>query len=91
MSAPERMRPADLERLVGASSHERSNAAAATPNGRRLMTAGQLADRWQVPKAQVYRLTREGKLPTVKIGRYYRYQAAAIEAFEAAGGAGSDG
>jgi excisionase family DNA binding protein len=62
-------------------------------NGRpasRLLTAQQLAERWQVPKAQVYRLTREGRVPTVRIGRSYRYQAAAIEAFEAGGGAASD-
>lgn len=51
-----------------------------------LLTAGQLAGRWQVPKAQVYRLTREGRLPAVRIGRYYRYSLAAVEAWEAGGG-----
>jgi DNA-binding Xre family transcriptional regulator len=34
----------------------------------RLLTADELAARWQVPKAQVYRLSREGRLPTVRIG-----------------------
>lgn len=52
----------------------------------RLLTADDLAERWQVPKAHVYRLTRTGKLPAVKLGRYCRYEQGAIEAFEAAGG-----
>jgi len=49
----------------------------------KLWTAEELADRWQVPVSQVYRLTREGVIPTVRLGRYYRYAPAAIEAFEA--------
>jgi excisionase family DNA binding protein len=48
----------------------------------RLLTAEQLANRWQVPTSQVYRLTRDGRIPAVKLGRYYRYAPAAIEAFE---------
>ena len=48
----------------------------------RLLTAEQLAARWQVPKSHVYRLTREGRIPTVRLGRYYRYRLAAIEAWE---------
>jgi excisionase family DNA binding protein len=47
-----------------------------------LLTADQLAARWQVPKAQVYRLTREGKIPAVPLGRYYRYRVDLIEQFE---------
>ncbi len=47
-----------------------------------LLTADQLAQRWQVPKSHVYRLTREGQVPAVKLGRYYRYRIDAIEAFE---------
>ena len=63
----------------------------ATTNGAvRLLTADELAKRWQVPKAQVYRLSREGVVPTVRIGRYFRYSLAAVEAFEAAGGVGAD-
>ena len=57
----------------------------------RLLTADELAERWQVAKAQVYRLTREGLLPAVRIGRYYRYSRAAIDAFEAGGGVAADG
>ena len=51
-----------------------------------LLTADQLAERWQVPKAQVYRLTRDGRLPCVQLGRYYRFTLVAIEAFELDGG-----
>jgi len=47
-----------------------------------LMTAEQLAERWQVATSHVYRLTREGQIPSVKLGRYYRYRLDAIEAFE---------
>ena len=52
----------------------------------RLMTAAELAARWQVPKSHVYRLTREGRLPAVALGRYYRYSVPAIAEFEARGG-----
>ncbi len=47
-----------------------------------LLTADQLAERWQVPKSQIYNLTRAGEIPTVKIGRYYRYRLDSIEAYE---------
>jgi excisionase family DNA binding protein len=49
-----------------------------------LLTADQVAKRWQVPTTQVYRLTRDGVVPTVKLGKYYRYKLDAIERFEAA-------
>jgi excisionase family DNA binding protein len=52
----------------------------------RLLTAEQLAERWQVPKAHVYRLARDGRLPTVELGRYRRWRMDAIEAFELDGG-----
>jgi excisionase family DNA binding protein len=48
----------------------------------RLLTADDLADRWRVPKSHVYRLTREGAIPAVRLGRYYRYRIDAIERFE---------
>jgi len=47
-----------------------------------LLTAEQLAQRWQLPVSAVYRLTRDGAIPAVKLGRYYRYRLDAIEAFE---------
>lgn len=49
-----------------------------------LMSAEDLAARWQVPTSQVYRLTRDGQIPVVRIGRYYRYRLDAIEAWETA-------
>lgn len=49
----------------------------------RLLTAEELADRWQVSKAQVYRLARDSRIPAVAIGRYYRFRVTAIEAWEA--------
>jgi excisionase family DNA binding protein len=60
---------------------------AANGNGR-LLTAEQLAERWQVPVSQVYRLSRSGRLRPVRLGRYYRYALEAIEEFERTGGAG---
>jgi excisionase family DNA binding protein len=51
-----------------------------------LLTADQVAERWQVPKGYVYRLAREGIIPTVSLGRYYRFQLEAITAFERGGG-----
>jgi len=56
----------------------------APPSGgpTRLLTADQLAECWQVPKSLVYRLTRDGRIPAVRLGRYYRYRVAAIEAWE---------
>ena len=55
-----------------------------------LLTPDQLADRWQCQRTHIYRLAREGKLPSVKLGRLYRFRTADIEAFEQAGGT-SDG
>jgi excisionase family DNA binding protein len=49
-----------------------------------LLTAEQLAARWQVPTSQVYRLTRDHRIPAVRLGKYYRYRTDAIEAFELA-------
>ncbi len=52
----------------------------------RLLTAEELADRWRVKKANIYRLAREGQIPTVRIGRYPRFKLSAIEAWERAQG-----
>ena len=53
-----------------------------TETQQRLLTAEQLADRWQVSKAQIYRLAREGRIPVVMIGRYQRFRVTAVEAWE---------
>jgi excisionase family DNA binding protein len=55
-------------------------------NGTRLLTAEQLAERWQVPKSQVYRLARDGRLEAVNLGRYRRFRVETVEEFERAGG-----
>lgn len=47
-----------------------------------LLTAAQLAARWQVPTSQVYRLAREDAIPVVQLGRYRRFRLDAIEQFE---------
>jgi excisionase family DNA binding protein len=48
-----------------------------------LLTADELAERWQVERSQVYRLAREGRIPAVRIGRYLRFRLDLIEEFEA--------
>jgi excisionase family DNA binding protein len=50
----------------------------------RLLTAAELAERWQVSAAQVYHLTRTGQIPTVRLGRYYRFRLDLIEEWETA-------
>ncbi len=62
-----------------------------TSNGAaQLLTAEDLAERWQVPASHVYRLARAGQLPVVKLGRYRRFRVGDIEHFEAAGGVAAD-
>jgi excisionase family DNA binding protein len=56
----------------------------------RLLTADDLAARWQVARGHIYHLAREGKLPVVELGRYKRFRLTAIEDFEAAGGCAAD-
>ena len=51
-------------------------------NPGQLLTAEQLAARWQIPTSHVYRLAREGRIPVVSLGRYRRFHPAAIERFE---------
>jgi excisionase family DNA binding protein len=58
-----------------------------------LLTAEELAARWDVPKPHVYRLAREGHLPkgiVVSLGRYYRFRLAGVEEFERDGGTGGE-
>ncbi len=57
----------------------------------RLLTPDELAERWSVSKAHIYRLAREHQIPTVSIGRYYRFRLPAIEAWELAQEGPSDG
>jgi excisionase family DNA binding protein len=55
-----------------------------------LLTADQLAERWQISTAQVYRLARERQIPSLALGRYVRFRLPSIEAFEAAREASAD-
>lgn len=48
----------------------------------RLWNAEDLAARWGVRESHVYRLAREGAIPSVRLGRYVRFRPDAIEAFE---------
>ena len=43
------------------------------------MTAGEIAARLGVKPGWIYRQSRAGRIPTVKLGRYYRYRLEAIE------------
>lgn len=47
-----------------------------------LLTADELAGRWQVPASHVYRLARDGRIPVVRLGRYVRFRPEAVEQFE---------
>jgi excisionase family DNA binding protein len=44
-----------------------------------LLTADELAEILGVPTGWIYRQSRAGLIPTVRLGRYYRYRLAAIE------------
>lgn len=64
-----------------------------TVTAEKLLTAEELAARWQIPGKKpaqgVYRMTREGVIPAgavVQLGRYYRYRLEGIEDFEREGG-----
>ena len=46
-----------------------------------LLTADQVAELLGVPKSWVYEQSREGRIPTVTLGRYRRYRREAIEAW----------
>ncbi len=53
------------------------------PEGSRLryLTVAEVAETMRVSKMTVYRLTRSGELPAVRVGRSYRVPQDALEAF----------
>lgn len=67
-----------LAEHVGASHDAPSGRSEVEPTGT-LLTADELAEVLGVPTGWVYRQSREGHIPTVRLGRYYRYRLAAIE------------
>lgn len=81
-----RGRPPGQDALV---KQDRGAQKASTPatalSAAQLLTAGQLATRWQVPKSHVYRLARTGQIPLVRLGRYLRFRLDAIEVWEEEG------
>jgi excisionase family DNA binding protein len=85
-----RTRPVEGSRRIAGrdSAHERSKSPhdastdAVGLTADQLLTPQQLADRWQVPKQHVYRLTRRGDIPHLKLGKYIRYRLDWIEAYE---------
>ena len=51
-----------------------------------LLTAEQVADRFQVPTSHVWRLARTGQLESIALGRYRRFTEEALRRFLEAGG-----
>jgi len=49
----------------------------------RLRTADEVAMILSVPKTWVYRAAREGEIPSIRLGRYVRFDAADISAWVA--------
>jgi len=45
-----------------------------------LCTAEELAAALSVPKTRIEQGTREGKIPSVRVGRYHRYRRSEVEA-----------
>lgn len=46
-----------------------------------LLTAEEVARKLGVPKTWVYAQSRQGRIPTITLGRYRRYRAEAIESW----------
>jgi excisionase family DNA binding protein len=63
-----------------------SNEASSYADGESLLTVEQVAAPSQVSKHHVYRLARAGKVPTVAVGRYYRFCLPTLVEWEEAGG-----
>lgn len=44
-----------------------------------VLTIGELAVYLKIPKSTLYKLVREGKIPSQKIGRHWRFRKGAID------------
>lgn len=44
-----------------------------------VLTIGELAIYLKIPKSTLYKLAREGRVPSLKIGRHWRFQKRAID------------
>src|SRR5205823_6285094 len=72
-----------VDRLQLAPGHKQgrlahANRTAPDVDGRRLLTADQVAALLQVTRSWVYAETHAGRIPHVRLGRYVRYRASAI-------------
>jgi len=47
----------------------------------RLMTIKEVADYLRLSKVTVYKMTRQGKIPALKIGKQWRYNKAEIDSW----------
>ena len=48
-----------------------------------LLTMRQVAEQLNVPESRAYELARQGKLPAVRVGKYVRVLAEALEEYQA--------
>ena len=46
-----------------------------------VLTIEELADYLRIPKSTLYKLVREGKIPSQKIGRHWRFRKGAIDSW----------
>jgi len=46
---------------------------------RNILTIAELSDYLKIPKSTLYKLVREGKIPSQKIGRHWRFRKEAID------------
>jgi excisionase family DNA binding protein len=60
---------------------ERASRNGAPADGKKLLVASEVAALLRVTTAWVYAETRANRLPHVRLGRYVRYRAAAIDAW----------
>jgi excisionase family DNA binding protein len=64
---------AELQKLIR---EEVQTALRAEPD--QLLTVEELAERLRVPESWVYEQSRQGKIPTVRVGRYVRFSLKAV-------------
>lgn len=44
-----------------------------------ILTVDEISDYLKIPKSTIYKLVREGKIPSQKIGRHWRFRKEAID------------
>lgn len=49
------------------------------PNAVAVLTIDELVDYLRIPKSTLYKLAQEGKIPSRKIGRHWRFRKEAID------------